>query len=207
MIENEKISYDFSKCSSEEMGILEKYWEMDSKRKFPISLQKICNEYNLIQSQLYKLASTYHLTWDFGHCECGEPIFAHIHQRTELLSCLNNSGPIHTFRSIEYFRKCEKCRSIEEQKEMEAQFNEPTIELGELYDNGGFDYENKKQPVIIIPLLNENQESHNEYTAFLDIDNDIVLEAGKTYEFVATATTDKNIILQIKEIMSNSIFD
>lgn len=129
MIEDSRLKFDFSECSSRDKEILEKYWDSDSKGNFPLLLKQIYKDYNLKQSQLYSLANKHFLTWNFGECDCGKPIIASLNKRTDLISCLNGNGTINTYRSVEYFNKCKKCNEIQEQKEYEAQFENNNFDL------------------------------------------------------------------------------
>jgi len=293
MIEDDKLNYDFSECSSRDREILEKYWDSDSEGNFPHTLKQICEDYDLKQNQLYNLASKHFLTWNFGMCDCGEPIIARIDRRYELISCLKGYGTIGTIRSVKYFNKCKKCNDIQEQKEFQEQFENndfgfnysqqsnqidkeqlsksikcltpfeikllyqiykirdfnliknsteifpvkygehknfvwrtlykfDNIGLINAYKTGSFinDVEflesvstmldhmiGELEPLleqsdVELSLLRVTESNKVKYFSILEPETDIILKAGHKYEFVATMTTDKNILLRVINIHS-----
>ena len=291
MINKENIKYDFTKCNPLEQEILIKYWDCNNEGKYTFTLTQILKEYDLKQSQLYSLAHKFSLEWDFGKCECGNPIKAYLSKRNELESCLKAKGSINIY-GYDYYLKCAECNRIEAEKKMEEQLNiedyspcHPEINndldtsicnvirqlssieiklLFQIYKLRDFNlikdsneifpikhgehktfvwrtlYKFDKLSLISaekdgsyiktihffdnvselldhmvgelepsieytdleLSLIKVLEGPKTKYFTFLEPETDIVLKAGNKYEFVASITTDKNVLLRVINLHS-----
>lgn len=193
MIDRKELEYDFTGCNPTEVEILSKYWNCNSNLDFELTLRMICNSYNISIGNLYGLSNRKALYWNFGTCDCGNPIKAKLNKRSDLISCLRGKGRIETYKNIEYFKLCRDCNRKEDEREMfEQNFGKIDPFEMEINDIDRF-FE------INLALTKESVNDKVKFVTNLIPENDLILKADVEYRFVAFLTDDKKLVLSINE--------